>query len=102
MTHVTLFSRVYMIIWPGGCAAAGTVTVITSTGCAGIVEPRATDEGCGSMAEMAIQRGCNVVTTHTGRRNPVAGRTVVHDAGMIEHCPDEGGGVMTDTAVLIG
>ena len=66
------------------------------------MEPAATDEGCGGVAEMAIQRSRYVIITHAGRRNPVAGRTVVHDAGMIKHRADEGSGVMTDTAILVG
>jgi len=56
MTHVTLFISAYMTIWLGGGSIAGTVTIIALTGSAGIVEPRAADEGCGGVAEMAIQR----------------------------------------------
>ena len=48
------------------------VAIITSAGSAGIVEPRATDKGCRGMTEVAIQRGLNVVVTHTFRRHPVA------------------------------
>jgi len=84
-----------------GRAAIRAVTVLASTGSAGIVEPRAADEGCGGMTEMAIQRGRNVVVTHTGRRYAMTGRAIVDDAGMIKHRPDESTGVMTDTAILI-
>ena len=64
--------------------------------------PRATDEGCGGMTEMAIQRSRNVRAMFADRRYPVAGRAIVHDAGMIKHRPDERTGVMTDTAILVG
>ena len=90
-----------MTIWLGGCAATTGVTLITSAGRAGIVEPRAADEGCGGMTQMAIQRGLNVVVTLTSRRNPVAGRAIVHDARMIKHRSGERTCVMTDTAILI-
>ena len=90
-----------MTVWHEGCAAIRAVTVSTSAGSAGIVEPRAADEGCGGMTEMAIQRGRNVVITHTGCRNTVAGRTIVHDTCMIKHRTDERTGVMTDTAILV-
>jgi len=89
-----------MTIWLGGCAATTGVTLITSAGRAGIVEPRAADEGCGGMTQMAIQRGLNVVVTLTSRRNPVAGRAIVHDARMIKYRSGECAGVMTDTAIL--
>ncbi len=96
MTHVTLFIRAYM-------TAAETVTVRAIAGSAGIVEPGTTDEGRGGMAEMAIQPGRDVGAVHAWRRiTVVAGRAIIHDAGMIKHCADEGSGVMTDTAILIG
>lgn len=96
MTHVTLFIRAYM-------TAAETVTVRAIAGSAGIVEPGATDEGRSGMAEVAIQPGRDVGAVHACRRiTVVAGRAIVHDAGMIKHCADEGSGVMTDTAILIG
>jgi hypothetical protein len=70
---------------------------------AGIVEPGATDEGRGGMAEVAIQPGRDVVAVHACRRITVmAGRAIVHDAGMIEHSADKGSGVMTDSTILIG
>ena len=102
MTHITLFIRVYMTIWLGCRTIAWTVTAIAIICSAGIMEPGATDEGRGGMTEMAIQRSRYVIITHTGRRNSVAGRTVVHDAGMVKHRADESSGVMTDTAILIG
>lgn len=102
MTHVTLLIRVDMTIWLGCRTIAWTVTTIAIICSAGIMEPGATDEGRGGMAEVAIQPGRYVIITHTGRRNPVAGRTVVHDAGMVKYRADEGSGVMTDTAILIG
>ena len=49
------------------------MTVIASAGAAGIVRPGTTHEGCGGVAEMAIQRGCYVGVVFTGGRNPVAG-----------------------------
>ena len=66
------------------------------------MEPAAAHKSCGGVAEMAIQPGRDVGAVHTGRRNPVAGRAIVDDAGMIKHCADEGSGVMTDTAILVG
>ena len=77
------------------------VAVITPAGSAGIVEPRPSDERCSGMTEVAIQRGLNVVVTHTFRRHPVAGRAIVHDARVIKHRPDEGRCVMADTAILV-
>ena len=102
MTFVTLESRIQVPLWLGGCSIARTVTSIALACSTRIVEPGATDETCGSMTEMAIHRGCNVGAMLTGRRNPVTGRAVVHDAGMIEHRTDECAGVMTDTAILVG
>ena len=101
MTHITLFIRVYMTIWLGCRTIAWTVTAIAIICSAGIMEPRATDEGRGGMTEMAIQRSRYVIITLTGRRNPVAGRAIVDDAGMIKHRSGKGIGVMTDTAILI-
>ena len=91
-----------MTTWLEGCAAARTVTAIALTRSAGIVEPGATDEGCSGMTEMAIQRGRYMRAVFTGRRHAVAGRAVVHDAGVIEHRASEGTGAMTDAAVLVG
>ena len=79
------------------------MTAIAIICSAGIVEPGATDEGCGGMAEVAIQPGRDVGAVHTRRRiTVVAGRAIVHDAGMVKHSADEGSGVMTDTAILVG
>ena len=95
MTHITLFIRAYM-------TAAETVTALAITGRAGIVEPGAADEGCGGVAEMAVHRSCKVRVVHAfGRITVMTGRTVVHNTAMIEHCPGEGSGVVTDTAILI-
>ena len=69
---------------------------------AGIVEPGPTDESSGGMTEMAVQRGCNVGVMLAGRGHPMAGRTVIDDAGVIEHRTGERTGVVTDAAVLVG
>ena len=78
------------------------MTAIALTRRAGVVEPGPADEACSGVAEMTIQRGRNVRAVFAGRRHAVAGRAVVDDAGMIEHRANEGRGVMTDTAVLVG
>lgn len=90
-----------MTIWLGGCAAATTVASIALTGSAGIMEPGATDEGCGGMTEMAIRRGRNMVVMLAGRGDPVTGRAIVHDAGMIKYRAGKCAGVVTDTAILV-
>jgi len=91
-----------MTLWFEGCTTAIViVTVITPAGTAGIMGPAATDEGCGGMTEMAIQSGRNVSIMFTGRRNPVAGRTIVNDAGMIKPCSDKTAGGVTDSTILI-
>ena len=77
------------------------MTVVASTGTAGIVSPAAADEACGGMTEMAIQSGRDVSAMLTGGRNPMAGRATVHDACMIEHRADESTGGMTDPAILV-
>lgn len=85
-----------------GCAAAIViVTIIASTSTAGLVSPRAAYEGCGGMTEVAIQSGRDVAVMLTGRRNPMAGRAVVDDAGMIKPCSDKTTGGMTDSTILI-
>ena len=71
-----------------------------------IVSPGAAYEGCGGMTGMAIQRGRNVggvgLRIHANRRTTIMTRsTIIHDAGMIKHRPDESTGVMTDTAILV-
>jgi hypothetical protein len=90
-----------MTIWLEGRAAALGVTLIAVSGTTGIVRPGATDEGGGGMTEMAIQRGRNVVVILASRGNPVAGRAIINDAGMIKHRSDEGTGIMTDATILV-
>ena len=95
--------------WLFGRAAAIIVTTYAIAGSAGIVNPCATYEGCGGMTGAAIQICRKVgrvgLGVHTNRRTTImAGRTIVHDAGMIEHRAGEAkrqSGGMTDTAVLV-
>ena len=84
----------------GGRTTAATVTLVAVTGTAGIMRPGATDKGGCGMAEMAVQRGRNMIVILTRRCNPMAGRAIVNDTGMIKHSSDEGAGVMTDTTIL--
>lgn len=77
------------------------MALIAPTRSAGIVEPGTTDEACGGMTEMAIRRGRDMAGVLTGRANPMTGRAIIHDAGMIKHGTDKRAGVMTDTAILI-
>lgn len=102
MTHVTLHIRADVISRLRPCATVAAVTVIAATSGAGIVEPGAADEARCRMAEMAVHRSRNVIGMLTGCSNPMTGRAIVNDAGMIEHGTDKGAGVMTDTAILIG
>jgi len=71
-----------------------------------LVIPGATHESCRGMTEGAIQAGHNVrgigFGIHAGRCNTMAGRAIVHNAGVIERCRDEANGVMADTTVLVG
>ena len=101
MTYVTLYVRAQVARRLTGRGAA-VVTGIALARRAGIVEPGPADESRGGVAEMAVQRGCNVGTMLTGRGHPVAGRAVVDDAGVIKHRTDERAGVVTDTAILVG
>ena len=65
------------------------------------MSPAATDKGCGGMTEMAIQCSRNVSAMLTGRRYAMAGRAIVHNAGMIKSCSDKTTGGMTDATILI-
>lgn len=86
------------------------VTLVTVTGCAGIVYPGATCEGCSGMTEMAIQScrnmsGVNLGVLTNRRAAIMTGCAIVHDAGMIEHRAREAKrelGGMTDTTILAG
>jgi len=102
MTFVTLESRTQVPLRLEGCSIAGAVTGIALTPGTIIVEPRATDEARGGMTEMAVHRGRDMAWMLAGRGDPVTGRAVVHDTGMIEHRTDKCAGVMTDTAILVG
>jgi len=61
------------------------------------------------MTEVAIQSGRDVgrvgLGIHANRRTTImAGHTIVHDAGMVEHCASEGereASSMTDAAILV-
>ena len=103
MTDVTLHRCIQVETWLGGRTTGRTVTVIASACRTGIVHPATTDEGCGGVAEMAIQR-CRQVGVVLALRGCaiVAGCTVVDNAGVIEHRADKAGGVMADTAILAG
>ena len=101
MAHIALFCRAQVARrLAGRCAAV--VTGIALTRRAGVMEPGAADERRGGVAEMAVQRGCNMGIMLAGRGHPVAGRAVVDDTGVIEYRTDESTGVMADTAVLVG
>ncbi len=102
MTHIALHVRVDVIPWLRPCTTVTAVTVITTTGRTGIVEPGSTDEGGRRMAEMAVYRSRHVAGVFTGCTYSMTGRAIIDDAGMVKHGPDEGAGVMTDTTVLIG
>jgi len=102
MTHIALYVRADVIPWLRPCATVAAVTVIAATPRAVIVEPGSTHEGGRRMAEMTVCRSRHVTGMLTGCSNPVTGRAIIDDTGMIEHGADEGAGVVTDTAVLIG
>ena len=102
VAHIALHVGADVIAWLRPCTTVTAVTVTTTTGRTGIVEPGSTDEGGSRMAEMAVCRSRHVTGVFTGCAYSVTGRAIIDDAGMIEHGPDEGTGVMTDTTVLIG
>ena len=54
MTHVTLRCRIQVEARLRRGTAGGAVTFIAASGCAGIVNPGAADEGRGGVAEMTI------------------------------------------------
>jgi hypothetical protein len=100
-----------MPLWFEGRTTADiVVTLVTVTDTTGIMSPRATNEGCCGMTEVAIQRGRNVggvgLGIHANRRTTImTGHTIVHDAGMIEHRAGKAKrefSAMTDTAILVG
>ncbi|MAF84189.1 MAG: hypothetical protein CL797_08815 [Chromatiales bacterium] len=79
------------------------MTIIASADGTAVVNPRATGERRRRMTEVAIQSGANVVGIHADRgRTIVTGNTIVHDAGMVKGCGDEGVRIVTDAAILIG
>ncbi len=93
-----------MTIWLEGRAAGRTVTIRAVASTIRIVRPGATFEGCGGMAGAAIQSSRNVVVILTCRGNPMAGRAIINDAGMIEHRASEAKREfcgMTNTAILV-
>ena len=102
VTHITLHIRADVILRLRACATVRAVTVIAATRRAGIVEPAAADEARRGMAEVTVCRRRHVTGVLAGCGYPMTGRAIVDDAGMIEHRADEGSGIMTDTAVLIG
>jgi hypothetical protein len=80
---------------------------VAHTICLWAVNPGPAEEGRGGMTEVTIQSCCNMrgigLGILTDRRTAVmAGLAIVHDAGMVKHSADEGSGVMTDTAILVG
>lgn len=97
-----------MTRWLKGRAAAGIVmTRSTITGTTGIVSPRAANEGCSGMTEMAIQRGDNVGGVSLGfltdRDTTIMTRgTIIDDTGMIENRAGEATSGMAGTAILKG
>ena len=84
VTHITLRSGIDV----ANRLTRRTVAVVTGiTGACGtrIMHPGTTNKGRRGMAEMAIQPGRDVGAVHAWRRiTVVAGRAIVHDAGMIK------------------
>ena len=98
-----------MTIWLGGRTAVTNVTVVTVIFSAGVVNPGAAFEGCRGMTGATIQICRKVggvgLGIHANRGTTImTGRTIVHDAGMIEHRAGEAkreSGGMADTAILV-
>lgn len=94
--------------WLEGRATAGIImTRGTITGASGIVRPRAADESCSGVTEVAILCGDNVggigLGILTNRDTTIMTRsTIVDDAGMIENRAGEATCGMTGTAILNG
>ena len=64
---------------------------------------RATNKGCGGVAQGAILSGIYVVRVFTDCRYAImAGGAVINDAGVIEYRANKAAGIMTNTAILIG
>jgi len=85
-----------------GRTATTDVAIITSSSRTAIMHPGAACEGCGGMAEMAIQIGGKVVEIHTDRRAAVAALAIVDDAGMVKHRTGEGVGIVANATILTG
>ena len=87
-------------------AVARAMAVFAVIGAVGVMRPGAAHEGCGGMAEVAVQAGRKVGRDgiyHAFRGiTIVTGNAIVGDAGMIERRRFEGTRIMTDTAILIG
>ena len=76
------------------------------TATTGIVSPGTTQEGCGGMTGVTIQRGLNVgrvgFSVFARRCNTImAGLAVINDTAMVESRPDETTGGMADATILV-
>jgi len=96
-----VIGRHMVIVFAGGGSAIVTGRTVTLDS---LVIKMSTGKGRGVMAHRAIP-GCvlvNWVIRRPGRRSTiVAGRTVIHDTGMIEHRRRKGtAGYVTDTAIF--
>ena len=103
MATIALHCRAQVASRFGDRAAARiVVAIIASAGAAGIVSPRAADEGGGGMAEMTVGTCRDVGVMFSDGRHTMAGRAIVHDTGVIEDGADESSRVVTDAAIFDG
>ena len=103
MATIALHSRCQVVSRFGSCATARiVVALIASSGAAGVVSPRAADEGGGGMAEVTVGTCRDVGVMFADGRYAMAGRAIVHDTGVIEDRADERRRVVTDAAIFDG
>ena len=103
MARIALHSRAQVAYRFCGCAATRiVVTLIAAAGAAGIVSPRAADEGGGGMAEVTVGTCRDVGVMLADGRHTMAGRAIVHDTGVIKNRADESSRVVTDAAIFDG
>ena len=103
MATIALHSRAQMVSRFGSRSAAIiVVALIASAGTAGIVSPRAADEGGGGMAKVTVGTCRDVGVMFADGRHAMAGRAIVHDPGVIEDRADESSRVVTDAAIFDG
>ena len=103
MARIALNSRTQVVSRFGsGATARIVVALIASSGAAGVVSPRAADEGGGGMAEVTVGTCRDVGVMFADGRHAMAGRAIVHDTGVIEDRADERSRVVTDAAIFDG